>query len=167
MTHHTTDRRFRIAGIVALTGGALLVLFWVLYFGGIIELGEGGGVISEFEAAFPAADAVLAATLFAAGVGLLRRRAFGAFCLTAAGGATLYLGILDLTFYSRQGLYFPLTATGVVELAVNLLCIVGGAIGLRYGWSLGGGRAKLHVRNANVLVRGTTRENTQEVRHVA
>jgi hypothetical protein len=121
---------------IAFVGSGLLVLFWVLYFSGVLAFGDGDTMMTEFEAAFPIADAVLATILFAAGMGLWRGRRFGGFCLTAGAAMTLYLGILDFTFYSRQGLYAPLTSDGAVELVVNLLCVVGGLVGLGFSWIL-------------------------------
>jgi hypothetical protein len=121
---------------VAFSGSGLLVLFWVLYFSGALAFGGDDPLMTEFEAAFPLADAMLAGILFTAGLGLWRGKRFGDFCLTAGAGMTLYLGILDLTFYSRQGLYAPLTSEGAVELFVNLLCVVGGLVGLGFAWML-------------------------------
>lgn len=126
---------------IAFTGSGLLVLFWVLYFSGVLAFGEENTMMTEFEAAFPIADAALATILFNAGLGLWRGKRFGGFCLTAGAAMTLYLGILDFTFYSRQGLYAPLTSDGAVELVVNLLCAVGGLIGLGFGWKLQGERS--------------------------
>jgi hypothetical protein len=48
----------------------------------------------------------------------------------------VYLGILDITFYSRQGLYFPLTASTMFELLINFVCITGGLLASWFGWRL-------------------------------
>jgi hypothetical protein len=141
----TPARSHRGAAWIAFIGSGLLVLFWVLYLSGLLVMGRTDSILAEFEAAFPIADAVLAAVLFSAGTGLWTGRRHGRFCLTAGAGMTLYLGILDLTFYARQGLYAPLTADGAVELIVNLLCIVGGIVGLVVSWRIG---RNDHVRHA-------------------
>lgn len=140
-TQNTTrsgSRSHRGVAWIAFTGSGLLALFWALYFSGVLAFGDENAMMTEFEAAFPIADAVLATILFAAGLGLWRGRRFGGFCLTVGAAMTLYLGILDFTFYSRQGLYAPLTSDGAVELVVNLICVVGGLIGLGFGWKLQG-----------------------------
>jgi len=134
MIDETNGIRDRRAGWATLCGAGALVAFWVLYFGGVIDSGS-DELTREFESAFPLADAALVIMLVAAGVSLLRGRTAGTFCLVAAAAASLYLGILDATFYGRQGHYFPLTGAGLFELAVNLLCIGGGAWGLRRGWT--------------------------------
>ena len=141
----TSHKPHRGVAWIAFIGSGLLVLFWVLYFSGALAFADSEPIMAEFEAAFPVADAVLAAILLVAGFGLWQGRRFGRFCLTAGASMTLYLGILDFTFYSRQGLYAPLTSDGAVELIVNLICVVGGLVGLAFGWRTG---RKDHVGSA-------------------
>ena len=62
-------------------------------------------------------------------------------CAVSGAAMALYLGILDLTFYSRQGMYAPLRSEGAVELAINSLCIVGGLIALAFSWKLERGQS--------------------------
>jgi hypothetical protein len=126
----------RFAGWITLLGGLLIFLFWALYFSGAIALGQDDPKASEFEAAFPVADAILGITLIAAGLCLLRRRLPGPFLLVAAAAMTLYLGILDLTFYARQGLYLPINSDTLTTFAISGLCVGGGLLGLRLGWLL-------------------------------
>lgn len=126
----------RQAGCVVLGGGVAVVAFWILFLAGAVDAGPGGGAVHEFELAFPMADAAFAAILFTAAVALFRGRPAGPFFLVAAGAMSLYLGILDLTFYGRQGLYFPVSPAGVFELVVNAACVAGGAYALRRAWWL-------------------------------
>ena len=129
-------RPHRGVALLAFAGCGLLVLFWTFYFSGLLEFGTDDPVMTEFEAAFPFADAMLAATLLLAGIGLWSGRRLGRFGMTAGSAMALYLGILDLTFYARQGMYTPLNSEGAVELAVNLVCVVGGLVGLAFCWKL-------------------------------
>jgi len=121
---------------VTLASGVLVVLFWAFYFTETATLGQGHPVKRIFEAAFPAADAVLAAALVATGVLLLLRRSSAVFTLVIAASMSLYLGVLDATFYLRHGFYTPLTSDALTEIAINLLCVGGGILGLRLGWRL-------------------------------
>jgi hypothetical protein len=123
-------------GRAALLGGGLIVLFWTLYFAGVIELGAPGSAIAQFEDAFLIADTILTLALIAAGIGLVRGKSFGLFFLIGAAAMTLYLGVLDLTFYARQGFYAHLTTESLVEFSMNLLCILGGSFALWFGWKL-------------------------------
>lgn len=131
----TSDLRRRAAWI-ALAGSGLMGLFWALYFAGLLEMGNGEELVSQYEAAFPLADAALTVLLAMAGIGLLRGRPQGSFCLGAGAAMALYLGLLDLSFYAQRGLYIPLRSDGILELGLNLLCIGGGLTALRLAWRL-------------------------------
>ncbi len=126
----------RRAGYVALGGGTAVILYWTFFFLGAIESGPEGSSHLAFESAFPPADALLCGAALAAGWSLLRGLRPGVFFLLIASAMSLYLGALDVSFYGRLGLYFPLNEAGSIELAVNLLCIVGGAVGVRLAWIL-------------------------------
>lgn len=123
----------RPLGWVMLGGGGLVVTFWILYLGGVMDLGQQDPLVSEFEAAFVLADTVLGLALLSAGALLLRRDPPGLYVMVIAASMALYLGLLDLAFYARQGLYDVLSAASLFELGLNLICIVGGAICLRVG----------------------------------
>ncbi len=126
----------RMMGGLALLGGSLVALFWLLYLSNAVDLGQGHALFHEYELAFPIADGVFAVLLLVTGVSLLRDWPSGPFCLVAAAAMSVYLGILDLTFYGRQGAYLPLSGSTLIALATNVFCIGGGAIGLRVGWQL-------------------------------
>ena len=118
-----------------LVAGALVVLFWAAYFSDAAALGQEDPLRASFEAAFPLADLVLAGMLMATGVLFLMRRESAVFFLVAAASMSLYLGLLDATFYARHGLY-GLTPDAITELAINALCIGGGGFGLRAAWRI-------------------------------
>jgi hypothetical protein len=136
-----SDTLARRAGFVALTGATAMILYWTLYFLGAIESGPAGSSHAAFESAFPPADALLCLAALVAGGALLRGARSGVFFLIVAASMSLYLGVLDVSFYGRLGFYFPLSEAGCIELVVNFLCIIGGAFGVRLAWMLwAGGR---------------------------
>jgi hypothetical protein len=135
MPNAPTDRTRCVAAGAALTGGVCVLAFWLVYFASSATLGRGDPTVHAFESAFLVADAAFAILLVAAGLALFRRRPAGPFLLVAAAAMSLYLALLDLTFYSRQGLYAADTGS-MLELAVNALCLGGGLLGLRCGWTL-------------------------------
>jgi hypothetical protein len=119
---------------LAFAGVVLDVIFWSLYFTNIITLSEAGDIVTDgFESAFLVADCVLGISLSAAGIGLSRNQAFGDLFLIIASSMALYLGILDVTFYARQGFYSPLSFSKAFEILINLTCIGGGILGLLLG----------------------------------
>lgn len=162
MSSHRPPFAARFVSGLVFTGGALLLLFWVLYLCGVITPGEEDQTMaSAFESAFPLADSLLGLSLMITGIGLIKRRSFGTFFLVTAGAMTLYLGILDVTFYVQQGLYFPLTFSNLFLLCVNVFCILGGGIGLWFGW-------KFWRTNDAILklsARSSDRRNGQRQRH--
>jgi len=119
-----------------LVAGALVLLYWALYFSDAAALGQADSVKASFEAAFPLADLVFAGMLLVTGVLFLRRRASATFFLGAAASMSLYLGLLDVTFYAAHGLYTPLSPDALTEMAINVLCLGGGVFGLRAAWHL-------------------------------
>jgi hypothetical protein len=126
----------RTVGWVAIVGGGLVAAFWLLYFATDAALGHGDPRVVAYEAAFPLADAGLAAALLLAGHCLLRGHAPGPFLLVGAAAVSVYLGLLDLTFYAGHGLYARLSPSVLVELGVNAACVGGGLLGLGAGWRL-------------------------------
>jgi hypothetical protein len=119
-----------------LVAGALVLLFWALYFTAAATLGQQDSLKAGFEAAFPLADLVFAGTLIATGVLFLKRHESAPFFLIIAAAQSVYLGILDSTFYARHGLYLPLTADSLTEIGINVMCIGGGVFGLKAGWRI-------------------------------
>lgn len=134
MSDRRNRGRLRILGWLTLAGGSLVLLFWALYFSRAIDLGQSDPLVHAFESAFPVADGLFAAALFAAAYHLLRGRRQGPFFLVIAGSMSLYLGVLDTTFYVGQGILSPLDLDGALGLTVNTLCIGGGILALRSGW---------------------------------
>jgi len=136
MANQVAQHTRRMAAYMALAGGALVLLFWALYFSGAIAPGGDDPSVKGFETAFPFADTILGVVLIAAAVGLLRGRAFGSFLLVVGASMALYLGVLDVTFYAHQGTYARLTISNAAELLINAACVSGGAAGLYIGWRM-------------------------------
>ena len=121
---------------VTLAGGLAVAGFWASCLALGSPWASESDVVRAFEAAFPVADAVLAIALLATSRGLRRRRPWGAFALTAASAATVYLGLVDVTFSVSQGLYSEGPGTLTAALAVQAFCLVGGGLGIWSGHRL-------------------------------
>jgi hypothetical protein len=135
LTRETRLEPRTVLAWTTLVAGALVVLFWAVYFSDTSALGQDDPTKAGFEAAFPLADLVFAGMLIATGVLFLLRRQGAVFFLIAAASMSLYLGLLDVTFYARHGLY-ALTPDAITEMAINALCIGGGVFGLKAAWQL-------------------------------
>jgi hypothetical protein len=130
------DRISKPIQLVTAVGGVFVVAFWVMYFAANDALGLVDPSVARFEESFLVADTVFALVLFATSLSLRRQRPFGPYLLAVAAAMSLYLGLLDATFYGRNGLLFPLTVAAGVELGIIGICIGGGLYGLRAAWSL-------------------------------
>ncbi|HVO36081.1 MAG TPA: hypothetical protein VMT21_10975 [Gemmatimonadales bacterium] len=135
LTHGERVEPRSVLGWATLVAGALVALFWAVYFSDAAALGQQDPLKAGFEAAFPLADLVFAGMLIATGVLFLMRRESAVFFLIAAASMSLYLGLLDVTFYARHGLY-ALTPDSLTEMAINALCVGGGVFGLRAAWQI-------------------------------
>lgn len=134
MSRGSKRDRQRLLGWMTLLGGVFVLLFWALYFSRAVDLGQHDPAIHAFESAFPLADAVFAVVLFTAAYHLLKGKRTGWFFLVVAGSMSLYLGVLDTTFYVSHGIFSAVDVDALVGLSVNAFCIGGGMIALRFGW---------------------------------
>ncbi len=126
--------RWRQLEIATAAGGACVAAFWIMYFVANETLGLVEPAYASFEESFIVADSLFAALLFASSLSLHRRRAAGPFLLAMAASMSLYLGLLDATFYAQNGLFLPVTGAALFELLINVLCVGGGLYGLRAAW---------------------------------
>jgi hypothetical protein len=130
------QRTGTLLGVVLLFGGVLMLAYWSLYLTGLADLGQSDPVIAGFEAAFLLADILLGTLLFLGGWMLLRRRPGGPYLMVVAAAMSLYLGLLDLVFYSRRGLFDSASGAGVFELVLIGTCMIAGSYCLWVGWNL-------------------------------
>jgi hypothetical protein len=131
-----TAGTWKTLGMVMLGGGALMFTYWTLYLTGVFDLGQSDPVVAAFESAFLLADTLLGLLLLAAGGSLLGHRSSGPYLMTVAASMSVYLGLLDLVFYTRRGLFSTASAADAFELSLISVCILGGGSCLRYGWKL-------------------------------
>jgi hypothetical protein len=109
-----------------------------------------------FESAFPPADILLAIVLASGGIGLLRGKLYGRLLTLAGGGALVFLGLLDVTFNLRQGIYSLGPGEAVLNGAINLACLASGILLIRTIWAVsirevdeGGGQDRIPARQGS------------------
>ncbi len=79
--------------------------------------------------AFPLADGWLALASLVGVLGLWRMRDWGILFMLLAGGAAIFLGLMDLLYDLEHGMFAPFTAEAAVELViVTLLLALGPAM---------------------------------------
>lgn len=124
-------RPFRTIAVAAweLALAAGIVLFWASFFVlGPAGTGDPGldAISLAFETAFPVADLVLAGVLCLGAAGLLKGRDWGRSFTLAGGGMLVFLGLLDVTFNSLQGIYRTGLFGAVMNGAINVACLGSG-----------------------------------------
>jgi hypothetical protein len=108
---------------------ALVVLFWVSFLGEYRELPS---AMVDFEWSFIVPDLLwIVVPFLVASHWLLTGNRKGPAASAVAGGAIFYLGLLDVAYNARHGQYS--TARGILDAAVNLACLVFGAVNIWFG----------------------------------
>ena len=89
----------------------------------------------EYERSFPLADLGWAVPcLILAAVGLIMDEKFGIFFSITGGSALVFLGLLDISHNLQYGGYRGEKFEVILNLVVNLFCIISGPIFMIYGW---------------------------------
>lgn len=134
------DRHFKgrtIAAILELILAAGFVLFWIsFFFADVVQISDPHleEVYLAFESAFPVADACLSAVLVIGGVGLLRKKSTGRFFTLIGGSSLVFLGLLDITFNIRHGIYLLGWSEAALNVFINLVCLGAGVFLILMIW---------------------------------
>lgn len=142
MTQDTVRHRPRgltiTAGLLILTAlgtGAFWVLFWA---GAEAQansfLARQSDAWYAWERSFPAADAWMALTALLGAWGLLRMRPRGLLFCQLAGGALVFLGLIDVLFFLQNGLYAHRHVDVTIEMAIHAWVLGLGAFVSVYVW---------------------------------
>jgi hypothetical protein len=114
-----------------------IMAFWVAFFSTDmvnIEDSRLKEIYIAFESAFPAADFYLAVMLVIGGIGLLKRRFYGIVFSLMGGASLIFLGLLDISFNTQQGIYSLGVEEAVMNVFINALCIGFGIYLVRSMW---------------------------------
>ncbi len=114
-----------------------IIAFWVVFFSTDmvnIEDSRLKEVYLAFETSFPVADFYLAIMLIIGGVGLLKRKLYGTVFSFMGGASLIFLGLLDVSFNTQQGIYSLGVEEAVMNVFINSLCIGFGTYLVRSVW---------------------------------
>ncbi|MEW5900609.1 MAG: hypothetical protein AB1715_04005 [Acidobacteriota bacterium] len=124
-----SDKTLRIISGLEFFIAVGIVFFWIGFFAlGFSDLSDSElkDIYLAFEGSFPAADGLLALFLVCGGIGLLRKASSGWFFTLMAGAMLIFLGLLDVSFNSRQGIYWLGPGEAVLNIGINAICLAGG-----------------------------------------
>jgi len=106
-----------------------IIAFWIAFFSAdVVKIGDPHleEIYMAFESAFPVADISLSIVLIIGGIGLLKKVPFGFLFSLLGGGSLIFLGLLDVSFNTQNGIYLLGIGEAVMNIFINLLCLGGG-----------------------------------------
>lgn len=118
-----TDERRKLMASLEIVTGVGLVLFWAAFFTVGLAPENAPTCYFAYEHSFPLPDGLLAVLLLAAGILLMRNSPWGVKLSLAAGGALVFLGVLDFSFNIQNGVYLTSTIDLVLNAFINIWCV--------------------------------------------
>jgi len=116
------ERRKLLASLEIVTAVGLL-LFWIAFFTVGLAPENAPACYFAYEHSFPLPDGLLAALLLTAGILLTKNRPWGVKLSLAAGGALVFLGLLDFSFNIQNGVYLTSTIDLILNVFINIWCV--------------------------------------------
>jgi hypothetical protein len=106
-----------------------IISFWIAFFSAdLVKIDDPHleEIYMAFESAFPVADISLSIVLIIGGIGLLKKMPFGVLFSLLGGASLIFLGLLDVSFNTQQGIYLLGIGEAILNISINLLCLGGG-----------------------------------------
>lgn len=130
---------FTVVAVLMLLTAAGTLVFWIAFFADYeaqrdCYLARRCNGWFLWERSFPAADAWMAALCILGAAGLWRVRPAGLLYTLAAGGALVFLGLIDALFFLQNGLYWPLNGDVAVELFIHVWTVALGISAVACVW---------------------------------
>ncbi|MFX1381638.1 MAG: hypothetical protein ACFFBP_04270 [Promethearchaeota archaeon] len=73
-------------------------------------------------------------TLFIAAIGVLTSQRFGIFFSIVSGSSLIFLGLIDITYCVQNGGYTTKLFDTILNLVINITCMILGPLFIIYGW---------------------------------
>ena len=129
------DKTDRILAVIEVIGAFTIIIFWIGWFADILKsIGPSNSLYDTyvaFETSFPLPDTWIVILLFVSAYGIWKQQSYASYLAVAAGGALIFLGLIDSSFYIQHNLY----QYDFLLIPINLACIGGGLILIyRFGW---------------------------------
>lgn len=131
------SKAIKKAAAAELAIAAGILLFWISFFSfDLVSIRDPHlkEIYLGFESAFPFADICLAGVLIAGGIGLLKKASYGVLFSLLGGAALVFLGLLDLSFNVRHGIYLLGIGEAMINLFINTVCLGAGLFLVRATW---------------------------------
>jgi len=130
--YNKTDKTLAFLEVI----GALAIIgYWIGWYAGILKsIGPTNplyDIYVAFESSFLLPDAWIVILLFISAYGIWKQQLYASYLAIAAGGALIFLGLIDTSFYIKNNLY----QYDLLLIPINVACLAGGLILiLRFSW---------------------------------
>ncbi len=127
--HIKYTKTVKFASIMELAIAVGIISFWIAFFSAdLVKIDDPHleEIYMAFESAFPVADISLSIVLIIGGIGLLKKMPFGVLFSLLGGASLIFLGLLDVSFNTQQGIYLLGIGEAILNISINLLCLGGG-----------------------------------------
>ncbi len=114
------------AGIIELALAVGIISFWIVFFSTDVVTIKDPDLKEKylaFESAFPLPDLYLSILLIIGGIGLLRKKFYGSLFSLLGGASLIFLGLLDVSFNTQNGIYLLGIGEAVMNGIMNLFCL--------------------------------------------
>ena len=122
------DGKIKVIGWLEIISGLGTLAFWLLFFTVGLAPKEPPPCYFAYEFSFPVADVIMSAVLITAGILLIKGYVRGIAYSLAGAGAFVFLGILDISFNLRNGIYSSGYLDLLLNAFINIWCVVFGII---------------------------------------
>lgn len=124
-----------LMGILQILFSVGLIGFWIYFFKVENRNPERTEIYLGYERSFPVPDLLwITPSLIISAIGNLMGDRVGIFFSIISGSALVFLGLLDISFNAQQGGYTTNKSDTIMNLTINLLCVIIGPIFIIYGW---------------------------------
>jgi len=127
--HIKYTKTVKFAAIMELAIAVGIISFWIAFFSAdLVNIDDPHleEIYMAFESAFPVADISLSIVLIIGAIGLLKKMPFGVLFSLLGGASLIFLGLLDVSFNTQQGIYLLGIGEAILNISINLLCLGGG-----------------------------------------
>ena len=130
--YNKTDR---ILAFLEVIGALTIIFYWIGWYSDILKsIGPTNSLYDiyvAFESSFLLPDIWIIVLLIISAYGIWKQQEYASYLAIAAGGALIFLGLIDTSFYLQHNLY----QYDLLLLPINIACLAGGSILiLRFGW---------------------------------
>ncbi len=127
--HIKYTKAVKFSAILELAIAVGIISFWIAFFSAdLVSIDDPHleEIYLAFESAFPVADISLSIVLIIGGIGLLKKMPFGVLFSLLGGASLIFLGLLDVSFNTQQGIYLLGIGEAILNIFINSLCLGGG-----------------------------------------